>query len=138
MQVDFYQAKRRFVSDPPSLLCALASQCLDSGQTIAWLVDDMAAATELDERLWQIPPDSFLPHHIAGAADDPDCPLLIIVDGDPPAARPVVINQRHQAVTARVERIIELILPDDASTAAARTRWAQYKKQGIEPRLVEV
>ncbi len=142
MQVDFYKAKRRFVSDPPSLLCALASQCVDGGQTIAWLVDDMAAATGLDERLWQIPPDSFLPHHIAGTDGDGDedlrCPLLIVVNAPPPAARPVVINQRQQAVKARVERVIELILPDATNTAAARARWAQYKKQGIEPRLVEV
>lgn len=138
MQVDFYKAVERFVSDPPSLLCGLASQCLDAGQRIAWLVDDLTAANELDERLWQVPSDSFLPHHIAGAEDDLDCPLLIVVDGPVPMDRPVVINQRRQAVAAAVDRVIELIQPDPVSTTAARARWKQYKQAGIEPRLVEV
>jgi DNA polymerase-3 subunit chi len=137
VRVDFYKALKRFAGDPPALLCAVAAKCLDGGDRLAWLVDDAASAAEVDERLWQLPPDSFLPHHIAGAADDADCPLLIVIGGTP-SDRPILINQRRKPVDIMVERVIELIPPDPAGTVAARERWRDYARRGITPTLVEV
>ena len=138
MQVRFYQPENRFADDPQACLLGLVSQCFERGERVAWLVDDSAAAALVERRLWETPADSFIPHQIAGQDDDRACPVLILPSPQAPEARPVVINQRGEAVTTPVERVLELIPADPTGQQQARQRWRAYQARGIKPELVRL
>ncbi len=138
MRVDFYQPVQRFVDDPQGLLASLAQKCLAQHQPALWLVRDLAAAEALDAYLWEQPEDAFLPHQICGDEDDGQCPLLIVAPGMRTKPRPVIFNDRDDAVAINVERVIELIPADPAGKSSARARWRSYVERGITPQRVEV
>ena len=138
MRVDFYKPVKRYVNDPQALLAYLAGRCQEQQQPALWLVASETAAEALDQYLWELPEDSFLPHQICGDEDDALCPLLVVAPGMRTRPRAVIINQRPEAVAVSVERVIELIPNDPQGTADARTRWRDYAARGITPSLVEV
>jgi DNA polymerase-3 subunit chi len=77
VQVDFYRIAHGPVAP---VLAAIAARVLKGGDRLLVVADDARAAA-LDEALWTIAPDSFLPHGRAGD-DDPgtDQPVLIAAD----------------------------------------------------------
>lgn len=138
MRVRFYQPERRFADDPQACLHGLASQAFEQGERVAWLVEDRAAAAVLDKRLWELPPDSFIPHQIAGQDDDPHCPVLILPAPLTAGDRGVLINQRRTAVSGPATTVIELIPADPAGIKAARARWRDYQARGLTPELIKL
>lgn len=138
MRVCFYQPERRFADDPQACLHGLASQAFEQGERLGWLVEDPAAAAALDKRLWELPPDSFIPHQIAGQADDRHCPVLILPAPQTASDRSVLINQRRAAVSGTARTVIELIPADPAGIKAARERWRDYQARGITPELIKL
>lgn len=90
MQVDFYRIGR---TPLPRVLATIAERVIDGGGRLL-VVADAAAGHALDEALWAVSPESFLPHGRV-TADDPgaDQPVLIAPDCAAPAnaARHVAI-----------------------------------------------
>lgn len=120
--VDFYHCTRTPLLD---VAVRLAAKAYDSGQRLLVL----AAAellTELDNLLWTLQPESFLPHGIAGAAEDRAQPILLTSDSaaiGAPANRATLLLLLARPVPRSdgFSRILNLFASD--SIAQARADW---------------
>ena len=133
-RADFYLiARPRFRDDPLRLVAELARKAYDSGQWTLVLARDQAQAEAIDDQLWDMGDDVFIPHQIAGDEEDDECPVLIAApDADVPA-RPLLINLRDAAPTGSFDRVLEVVPADPAAREPLRERWKQYRARGIEP-----
>ena len=70
-RADFYLIQKdRFREQPLLLVCELAKRALAAQQPTLILARDPEQAEELDELLWAFDDDAYLPHQIAGVAED--------------------------------------------------------------------
>ncbi|MCD9045472.1 MULTISPECIES: DNA polymerase III subunit chi [unclassified Luteimonas] len=133
-RADFYLiARPRFRDDPLRLVAELARKAYDSGQWTLVLARDQAQAEAIDDQLWDMGDDVFIPHQIAGDEEDDECPVLIATPEFDPPLRALVINLRDAAVPDGFERVLEVVPADPAAREPLRERWKQYRARGIEP-----
>ena len=132
-RADFYLiAKPRFRSEPLRLVCELAKKAYDANLPLLVLARDTAQAETLDDLLWDMGDDVYLPHQIAGDEDDGEAPVLIAPPEADAPLRPLVINLRDAAVEGGFERVLEVVPADDDARGPLRERWKQYKARGLE------
>lgn len=133
MRADFYLiAKPRFREEPLRLVCELARKAHDAGLWTLVLARDAAQAEMLDDLLWDMGDDVFIPHQIAGAdVDEEEAAVLIAPPGIDAPLRQLVINLRDAAVEGDFERVLEVVPADDSARGPLRERWKQYKARGM-------
>ncbi|MDE1961017.1 MAG: DNA polymerase III subunit chi, partial [Xanthomonadaceae bacterium] len=133
-RADFYLiAKPRFRADPLLLVCELAKRAFESGQRALILARSDEQAQALDEKLWEFDEAAFVPHQIAGDADDAITPVLIVPPGTSAPDRALIINLRDEAVTGTFERVLEVVPDEESLRTGSRERWKTYKAAGMEP-----
>ena len=134
MRADFYLiAKPRFREEPLRLVCELARKAHDANLWTLVLARDAAQAEALDDLLWDMGEDVFIPHQIAGVDVDEDEAAVLIAPPEVDAPlRPLVINLRDAAVEGSFERVLEVVPADDSARGPLRERWKQYKARGLE------
>lgn len=133
-RADFYLiAKPRFRDDPLRLVCELARKAHDAGQWTLVLARDSAQAEAIDDQLWDMGDDVYIPHQVAGSdIEDEEAAVLIAApDADAPM-RPLVINLRDDAVQGAFERVLEVVPADESARGPLRERWKQYAARGLE------
>jgi DNA polymerase-3 subunit chi len=81
MLVDFYQLGGIALE---SLIGRLAERLLGENQRLLIVAEDELLLARLDRLLWDQSPTSFLPHGIAGGADDQRQPILLSTSPDAP------------------------------------------------------
>ncbi|WP_375270510.1 DNA polymerase III subunit chi, partial [Sphingomonas sp.] len=74
MKVDFYHLT---TSPLERVLPRIAERVLAEGGRLLVVEADPARRAALDKLLWSYAPDSFLPHGVAGSAQDAEQPVLI-------------------------------------------------------------
>ena len=120
MQVDFYQVAG---TPPEQVIASLAEKVLDSGGHLLIVAEDDAFLARLDRLLWDQGPASFLPHGLAGGADDARQPILLSTSPDAPnQARNMLIADgiwREAALT--YDRSFYLF--DNSTLEGARLAW---------------
>mgnify|MGYP001015866395 CR=1 FL=1 len=133
-RADFYLiAKPRFREQPLRLVCELARKAHDAGLWTLVLARDAAQAEALDDMLWDMGDDVFIPHQVAGVDVDEDEAAVLIAPPEVDAPlRPLVINLRDAAVEGSFERVLEVVPADDDARGPLRERWKQYKARGLE------
>lgn len=132
-RADFYLIdKPRFREDPLLLVCELARRAYDSQQPTLILTRDFEQAEAIDEYLWAFDPDAYIPHQLAGDDDDAGTAVLVVPPGVETADRPLVINLRDTCAPGRFDRVLEVVAADPAEREGSRTRWAEYRKAGLE------
>ena len=133
-RADFYLiAKPRFRAEPLRLVCELARKAHDAGLWTLVLARDAAQAEQLDDLLWDMGDDVYIPHQIAGADDDEEEAAVLIATPDTDAPmRSLVINLRDAAVEGSFERVLEVVPADESARGPLRERWKQYKARGFE------
>ena len=132
-RADFYLiAKERFREEPLLLVCELARKAYDANLWTLVLARDAEQAETLDEMLWDMGDDAYIPHQIAGDEEDQLTPVLIASPDIDSAMRPLVINLRDDAVEGSFERVLEVVPADDSAREPLRERWKQYKARGME------
>ena len=139
-RADFYLiAKPRFRAEPLRLVCELARKAHDAGMWTLVLARDAAQAETLDDLLWDMGDDVFIPHQVAGMDVDEDEAAVLIA---PPEAdvplRPLVINLRDAAVEGGFERVLEVVPADESARGPLRQRWKQYQARGFEVNKVDM
>ena len=134
MRADFYLiAKPRFREQPLRLVCELARKAHDANLWTLVLARDAAQAEALDDMLWDMGEDAYIPHQIAGAdADEEEAAVLIAPPEVDAPLRPLVINLRDAAVEGSFERVLEVVPADDDARGPLRERWTQYKARGLQ------
>ena len=73
------------------------------------LARDAGQAEALDELLWDMGDDAYIPHQVAGDEEDDLTPVLIAPPEIDAPLRALVINLRDAAVTGTVERVLEVV-----------------------------
>ena len=132
MQVDFYQLAG---TPPEQVIASLAEKILDKDGRLLVVADDDPFLARLDRLLWDQGTTSFLPHGLAGSADDVSQPILLSNSSDAPnQARNMLIADgvwREAALT--YDRSFYLF--DAASLEAARLAWKLLAgREGVERR----
>jgi DNA polymerase III subunit chi len=132
-RADFYLiAKERFREEPLRLVCELARKAHDANLWTLVLARDAEQAEALDEMLWDMGDDAYIPHQIAGDEEDALTPVLIATPDIDAPMRPLVINLRDDAVEGSFERVLEVVPADASAREPLRERWKQYKARGLE------
>lgn len=128
----FYHLTRRPLADT---LMMLLGKSLENGWKVAVRGTDQNALEALDKALWLGPSDGFLPHGMAGGAQDADQPVLLTT-ADQAANTPHCVMSVHGANVsaqdvAALDRVCILFDGnDDAALAQARTQWKTLKDAG--------
>jgi DNA polymerase-3 subunit chi len=132
VQVDFYQlagiAAEQVIAD-------IAEKVLNTDERLLIVAEDGAYLTKLDRILWDEGAGSFLPHGLAGGADDARQPILLSSSPDAPnQARNMLIADgiwREAALT--YDRSFYLF--EDSTLEGARLAWKLLSgREGIERR----
>jgi len=133
-RADFYLiAKPRFRDEPLRLVCELARKAHDAGIFTLILARDAAQAEQLDDLLWDMGEDAYIPHQIVGEdVDEEEAAVLIAPPDVESPLRPIVINLRDGAVDGAVERVLEVVPADESARGPLRERWKQYQARGFE------
>ncbi len=137
LRADFYLIdKPRFRDDPLLLVCELAKRAFAAEQPTLILARSQEQAEELDAKLWEFDADAFIPHQIAGDAEDEITAVLIVAPDTETGPRPLVINLRDAPVLGTFaetcERVLEVVPADEAERLGSRERWKAYKQAGME------
>jgi DNA polymerase-3 subunit chi len=120
MQVDFYQLAG---APAEQVIASIAGKILEGDGRLLIVAEDEALLARLDRILWDQGGASFLPHGIAGGADDARQPILLSTSPDAPnQARNMLIADgtwREAALT--YDRSFYLF--DSATLDGARLAW---------------
>ena len=126
-------ATPRFRAEPLRLVCDLARKAHDAGIATLILARDAAQAEQLDDLLWDMGEDAYIPHQIAGEDVDEEEAAVLIAPPDIDAPlRAIVINLRDGAVDGAVERVLEVVPADESARGPLRERWKQYQARGFD------
>lgn len=138
MRIDFYVSP----SDQPQarliLACQLARRAWLAGMP-CWLhCTDRQQQLEMNEMLWQVRPEMFMPHSLAD--ENPHAPIVIAQEESAVQDNTAVINLRLNIVqpVAQTARIIELVCQEPKFLAQSRENYSQYRKLGFQPQRVEL
>ena len=132
-RADFYLiAKPRFRDEPLRLACELARKAFEANLWTLVLARDAEQAEALDDLLWDMGDDAYIPHQIAGDEEDELAPVLIAPPEIDAPLRVLVINLRDGAVEGEVERVLEVVPADESARGSSRERWKQYKARGFD------
>ena len=130
MRVDFYQLGS---ARPDEIIASIAGKLLDDGQRLLIVAGDEGTLARLDRQLWDQGAASFLPHGLAGGADDAAQPLLLSTGTDAPnLARNILIadGEWREAALA-YDRAFYLF--DTATLEGARLAWKLLSgREGVE------
>ncbi len=132
MQVDFYQLAG---TPAEQIIASIAEKVLEGDGRLIVVAEDEPFLAKLDRILWDQAANAFLPHGLAGGADDARQPVLLTVSADAPnQARNMLIADgvwREAALT--YDRSFYLF--DDATLEGARLAWKLLSgREGIDRR----
>jgi len=132
VQVDFYQLAGISAGQ---VIASISEKVLEGDGRLLIVAEDEAYLAKLDRMLWDQGAASFLPHGIAGGADDASQPILLSTSPDAPnQARNMLIADgawREAALT--YDRSFYLF--DDDTLEGARLAWKLLSgREGVERR----
>jgi DNA polymerase-3 subunit chi len=132
-RADFYLiAKPRFREEPLRLVCELVKKAYDANLWTLVLARDAEQAEQLDELLWDMGDDAYIPHQVAGDDEDELTPVLIATPDSDVPLRPLVINLRDGAVDGSFDRVLEVVPADESARGPLRERWKHYQARGLD------
>lgn len=112
---------------------------LEKSRAAGWVVEvrgtDTAAMERLDRALWSGPPESFLPHGMAGGDHDLDQPILLTTGGGASNGASCLMSVHGASIDAdevqTSERVCVLFDGHDADALAqARIQWKALTDAG--------
>jgi DNA polymerase-3 subunit chi len=130
MRVDFYQLG---AAQPDGVIASIASKLLDDGQRLLVVAADEGLLARLDRQLWDQGAASFLPHALAGGADDTSQPILLSTGTDAPnlARNLLIADGEWREAALAYDRAFYLF--DTATLEGARLAWKLLAgRDGVE------
>lgn len=132
MQVDFYQLAG---TPPEQVIASLAEKILETDNRLLVVADDETFLVRLDRMLWDQGPANFLPHGLAGRAEDARQPILLSSSPDAPnqARHMLIADGKWREAALTYDRSFYLF--DDSTLEGARLAWKLLAgREGIERR----
>ena len=132
MLVDFYQLGGTPLEQ---VIASLAQKLLGEGGRLLIVAQDKALLARLDRMLWDQGATSFLPHAVAGGADDSRQPVLLSTGTDAPnlARNMLIADGEWREAALGFDRAFYLF--GDATLEGARLAWKLLAgREGVERR----
>jgi DNA polymerase-3 subunit chi len=132
VQVDFYQLGG---TPPEQVIASLAEKVLAGDGRLLVVAADEAHLARLDRMLWDQGATSFLPHGLAGGADDARQPILLSTSPDAPnlARNMLIADGEWRDAALTYDRSFYLF--DSATLEGARLAWKLLSgREGVERR----
>jgi DNA polymerase-3 subunit chi len=132
VQVDFYQLGG---TPPEQVIASLAEKVLENDGRLLVVAEDEAQLARLDRLLWDQGATSFLPHGVAGGADDARQPILLSTSPDAPnqARNMLIADGLWREASLTYDRSFYLF--DDSTLEGARLAWKLLAgREGVERR----
>jgi DNA polymerase-3 subunit chi len=132
VQVDFYQLGG---TPAEQVIGGIAEKILSGQGRLIVIADDELFLARLDRMLWDQGPASFLPHGVAGGADDARQPILLTTSPDAPnlARNALIADGQWRDSVLSYDRAFFLF--DSATLQAAREAWRSLAgREGVERR----
>jgi DNA polymerase-3 subunit chi len=132
VQVDFYQLGG---TAPEPVIASIAQKVLSADGRLIVIAEDQAYLAKLDRMLWDQGPTSFLPHGLAGGADDARQPILLSTSPDAPnlARNMLLADGEWRDAVLSYDRSFYLF--DNGSLEGARLAWKLLAgREGVERR----
>ncbi|CCQ11424.1 DNA polymerase III chi subunit [Pseudoalteromonas luteoviolacea B = ATCC 29581] len=101
------------------------------GERVFVYIDDLAAAHQFDEYLWQFEADSFVPHNLQGEGPKGGAPVEIGVT--PPVGRRTVLINLSNTLPDYIRRfnhVYDFVPVEDSLKQAARERFKFLRSLG--------
>jgi DNA polymerase-3 subunit chi len=120
MQVDFYQLSG---TPPEQVIASIAEKILSGDGRLIVIAEDEGFLAKLDRMLWDQGATSFLPHGLAGGADDAKQPILLTTSPDAPnlARNALIADGVWRDSALSYDR--SFFLFDNATLEGAREAW---------------
>ena len=131
VRVDFYQLAAGAHAD--SVIAALAGRLLGEGQRLLVVSAEESQLARLDRQLWDQGPTSFLPHGLAGVAEDVAQPVLLTSGTDAPngARNLLIADGEWREAALGYDRAFFLF--DEERIEGARLAWKLLAgRDGVE------
>ena len=132
MQVDFYQLGE---SPLEQVIGSIAAKLLEQEQRLLVVSSDESMLARLDRMLWDQGANSFLPHGIAGGANDSRQPILLSTTTDAPnlARNFLIADGQWREAALTYDRAFYLF--DAGTLDAARLAWKLLAgREGVDRR----
>ena len=131
-RADFYLISDASPDAAERFACRLAAKVYGLDHQVHVRVADADMLARMDTLLWTFTDDSFVPHDVV--LEGPATAPVTLADADRPLpdGTEVCINLCADGVDAPCARIAEIVAGDDASRAAGRQRYAQYRERGLD------
>jgi len=120
VQVDFYQLAG---TAPEQVIASIAEKVLAGDGRLLIVADDEPFLARLDRMLWDLGPTSFIPHGVAGGADDARQPVLLSTSPDAPnnARNMLIADGQWRDAALSYDRSFYLF--DAGTLEGARLAW---------------
>lgn len=127
-RVDFHILSTDDLEQAIDYVCRLTDKAWRAGHSILVYCDE-AWVDELDEKLWSLRPDAFIPHN---RLDQGQAPVNISADDACGEHHDVMISLAHQQPVSfsRFNRLIEVVFEEEALKAAKREHYQFYRERG--------
>jgi len=132
-RIDFYVLQESTTDGRLNFVCRLVEKAIGQGNKVMIATEHAAQSQEIDERLWNFKPESFIPHQqIGGLAAA--TPVTISHRGDDPQHHDVLVNLRATVPPefSRFQRLVEIVVQDSAILESTRKNFAFYKARGYQ------
>ncbi len=132
MQVDFYQLA---ATPAEAVIASIADKLLAQDGRLLIVASDENYLARLDRMLWDQGAGSFLPHALAGGADDARQPILLSTSPDAPNLARNMLIADGEWRDAALDYDRSFYLFDQASLDGARLAWKLLSgREGVERR----
>jgi len=132
LRIDFYQLAG---TPAEQVIATLAEKILDGDGRLLIVAEDEAQLARLDRILWDQGSASFLPHGVAGGADDARQPILLSSSPDAPnqARNMLIADGQWREAALTYDRSFYLF--DSDTLEGARLAWKLLAgRDGVERR----
>ncbi|WP_088329613.1 DNA polymerase III subunit chi [Lacimicrobium sp. SS2-24] len=119
---------------PQALACQLAASLYRQKQACLILCDSQQQAEQMDELLWQLPANAFVPHNLSGEGPPRGTPVQISWELPQRLSQPVVINLQTQcpSLPGSVRQIYDFVPAEETQKQHARDRYKHYRAAGYQ------
>lgn len=138
MRIDFYVSQGSQPQDRLQLACRLVRRAWQAGLPVFVLCSDEEQLAGMDELLWHIRPQFFMPH--SRFDDNPAAPIVLGSDCWPVLDNSVLINLCMQPAPRfeQLNRVVELVCQTPELLQQSRENFTHYRRLGLQPQRVEL
>lgn len=139
MRIDFYVSQDSQPQARLQLACRLVRRAWHAGLPVFVRCADASQQAEIDQLLWHMRPQQFVPHNTFN--DDSSAPVVLALDPQlPTQANSVLVNLCMQPPSQfdGLNRVIELVCQTPELLQQSRSNFVHYRKLGFAPQRVEL